>query len=148
MVAHRKHYPMETFNQMRGQTMKLLPVLFGLLLLSSNAESQQLGQRVYWMAVTEVSIGQLSEYHAFAEKAMNPLMENHGYRIIATWQTIVGEIEEVVMVAEFESMVAYHEARVSLLTSEEWKKVSIKFSEMTKSIKSRFLSGTPYSKIK
>ena len=133
---------------MREQTMKLLPVLFGLLLLSSNAESQQLGQRVYWMAVTEVSIGQLSEYHAFAEKEMNPLMEKHGYRIIATWQTIVGEIEEVVMVAEFESMTAYHEARVSLLTSEEWKKVSIKFSEMTKSIKSRFLSGTPYSKIK
>ena len=128
--------------------MKLLPVLFGLVLLSANAESQQLGQRVYWMAVTEVSIGQLSEYHAFAEKEMNPLMENHGYRIIATWQTIVGEIEEVVMVAEFESMTAYHEARVSLLTSEEWKKVSIKFSEMTKSIKSRFLSGTPYSKIK
>ena len=128
--------------------MKLLPVLFGLLLLSSNAESQQLGQRVYWMAVTEVSIGQLSEYHAFAEKEMNPLMENHGYRIIATRQTIVGEIEEVVMVAEFESMTAYHEARVSLLTSEEWKKVSIKFSEMTKSIKSRVLSGTPYSKIK
>ena len=128
--------------------MKLLPVLFGLLLLSSNAESQQLGQRVYWMAVTEVSIGQLSEYHAFAEKEMNPLMENHGYRIIATWHTNVGEIEEVVMVAEFESMTAYHEARVSLLTSEEWKKVSIKFSKMTKSIKSRFLSGTPYSKIK
>ena len=128
--------------------MKLLPVLFGLLLLSSNAESQQLGQRVYWMAVTEVSIGQLSEYHAFAEKEMNPLMENHGYRIIATWQTIAGEIEELVMVAAFESMTAYHEARVSLLTSEEWKKVSIKFSEMTKSIKSRFLSGTPYSKIK
>ena len=128
--------------------MKLLPVLFGLLLLSSNAESQQLGQRVYWMAVTEVSIGQLSEYHAFAEKEMNPLMEKHGYRIIATWQTIVGDIEEIVMVAEFESMTSYHEARVSLVTSEEWKKVSIKFSEMTKSIKSRFLSGTTYSKIK
>ncbi|HAA75749.1 TPA: hypothetical protein DCE37_11590 [Candidatus Latescibacteria bacterium] len=60
----------------------------------------------------------------------------------------MGDIEEVVMVAEFESMTSYHEARVSLVTSEEWKKVSIKFSEMTKSIKSRFLSGTTYSKIK
>ena len=136
------------FQQMREQTMKLLPILFGLLLLPSNAEPQQLGQRVYWMAVTEVSIGQLSEYHAFAEKEMNPLMEKHGYRIIATWQTIVGDIEEIVMVAEFESMTSYHEARVSLVTSEEWKKVSINFSEMTKSIKSRFLSGTTYSKIK
>ena len=78
------------------KTVRLLSALFGLLLLSSNVQAQQLGQRVYWMAVTQVSIGQLSEYHAFAEKEMNPLMEKHGYRIIATWQTIVGKIEEVV----------------------------------------------------
>jgi hypothetical protein len=130
------------------KTVRLFPALFGLLLLSSNIEAQQLGQRVYWMAVTQVSIGQLSEYHAFAEKEMNPLMEEHGYLIIATWQTIVGEIEEVVMVAEFESMAAYHKARVSLITSEEWQKVSIRFGDMTKGINSRFLSGTPYSKIK
>lgn len=128
----------------------LVVSLFTLLLLpvSQDIGAQQLGQKVYWMAIVEVPIGQLSAYHAFAEKELIPLQEKHGYHFIATWQTIVGEIEEVLMIAEFESMAAYHEARVSLLTSEEWKVTGPKFSAMTKGIKTRFLSAAPYSKIK
>jgi hypothetical protein len=124
--------------------------LFTLLLLpaSQTIEAQQLGQKVYWMATIEVPVGQLSAYHAFAEKELVPIQEKHGYHFIATWQTIVGDIEEVLVICEFESMAAYHEARVSLLTSEEWKAVGPKFSAMTKGIKSRFLSAAPYSKIK
>ena len=52
------------------------------------------------------------------------------------------------MICEFESMAAYHQARVNLLTSEEWKEVGPKFSAMTKGIKKRFLSAAPYSRIK
>ena len=128
----------------------LVVSLFTLLLLpvSQDIGAQQLGQKVYWMATTEVSIGQLSAFHAFTEKEMIPLQEKHGYHFIATWQTIVGDIEEVIMICEFESMAAYHEARVSLLTSEEWKVVGPKFSAMTRGIKTRFLSAAPYSKIK
>ncbi len=128
--------------------------LFTLLLLpasqhpSQHLGAQQLGQKVYWMATIEVPIGQLSAYHAFAEKELIPLQEKHGYRFIATWQTIVGDIEEVLVICEFESMAAYHDARMSLLNSEGWTSVGPKFSAMTKSIKSRFLSAAPYSKIK
>ena len=124
--------------------------LFTPLLLSTpqTIDAQQLGQKVYWMATIEVPIGQLSAYHAFTEKELIPLQEKHGYHFIATWQTIVGEIEEVLVIAEFESMAAYHKARVSLLTSEEWKVAGPKFSAMTKGIKTRFLSAAPYSKIK
>ncbi len=100
------------------------------------------------MVTTEIPVGKLSEYHAFNEKELTPLMENHGYKPVATWQTIVGDIEEVLFVAEFESMAAYHKARVSLLGSEEWKTVSKKFDALIKSTKSRFRSAAPYSKLK
>ena len=82
------------------------------------------------------------------EKELAPLTEKHGYKPVATWQTIVGDIEQVISVAEFENMAAYHKARRSLLGSEEWKNLSKKFGELTKNIKTRFLSATPYSKLK
>ena len=133
--------------------MKRITLIIGILavLLSlnyNNGLAQQLGDKVYWMLTTEVSIGKLTEYHAFNEKEVAPLMEKHGYKPVATWQTIVGDIQEVLFVAEFESMAAYHKARVSLLGSEGWKTVSKKFDALVKSSKSRFLSATPYSKLK
>ncbi len=75
-------------------------------------------------------------------------MEKHGYKQVVTWQTIVGDIEEVIFVAEFENMAAYHKARLSLLGSEEWKTVSKTFNELGRKIRTRFLSATPYSKLK
>ena len=119
-----------------------------LLLNYNNGLAQQLGDKVYWMLTTEVSVGKLTEYHALNEKEIAPLFEKHGYKPVATWQTIVGDIQEVLFVAEFESMAAYHKARRSLLGSEEWKTVSKEFDRLVKSAKSRFLSATPYSKLK
>ena len=48
--------------------------LFTLLLLpaSQTIDAQELGQKVYWMATIEVPVGQLSAYHAFAEKELIP----------------------------------------------------------------------------
>jgi len=124
--------------------------ILALLLLPTHHDSsaQQPSQKVFWMALIEVQLGKIPEYHAFAEKELVPLQEKHGYHFVGAWQTIVGEIEEVVVIAEFENMAAYHQARISLLSSEEWKMVSPKMSELTKGIQTRFLSATPYSKIK
>ncbi len=133
---------------MKTITSILVVVAVLLALTPQNGQAQQLGDKVYWMVTTEVSIGKLAEYHAFNEKELAPLMEKHGYKPVATWQTIVGDIEEVIFVAEFENMAAYHKARRSLLGSEEWKTVSKKFDALIKSTRSRFLSATPYSKMK
>ncbi len=119
-----------------------------LLLNYNDGLTQQLGDKVDWMSTTEIPVGKLTEYHALNEKELRPLMEKHGYKQVATWQTILGNIEEVIFVAEFENMAAYHKARRSLLGSEEWKTVSKKFGELSRHIKTRFLSATPYSKLK
>jgi len=128
---------------------RIIGILAVMLLLNYNdGLTQQLGDKVYWMSTTVIPIGKLAEYHAFNEKEVLPLTEKHGYKRVAIWQTIVGDIEEVITVAEFENMAAYHKARRSLLGSEEWKNLSKKFGELTKNIKTRFLSATPYSKLK
>ena len=127
----------------------IIGILTVMLLLNYNdGLTQQLGDKVYWMSTTEIPVDKLTEYHALNEKELRPLMEKHGYKQVATWQTIVGDIEEVIFVAEFENMAAYHKARRSLLGSEEWKTVSKKFGELSRNIKTRFLSATPYSKLK
>ena len=133
--------------------MKELKSFFGfitilILLSQSSGMAQQLGEKVYWMSTVEVSMSKLQSYYIFNVNELIPLMEEHGYTPIASWQTIVGDIEEVIFVAEFENMTSYHKARRSLLGSEEYKAASKEYNELAKSIRTRFLSATPYSKLK
>jgi hypothetical protein len=126
----------------------LVGILTFLLLIGINDSiAQQLGEKVYWMVTTEVPIGKLVSYHSFNQNELQPLMEEHGYMPVATWQTIIGDIEEIIFVAEFESMAAYHQARVSLLSSIDWENTSRKLDSLTKNIRSKFLSAAPYSRI-
>ena len=123
-------------------------LIIGLMCTKNDSMAQQLGDKVYWMSTIEIPLGKLSDFHSFNMQELAPLMEDHGYKQIVIWQTIVGDIEEVITVSEFENMTAYHKARRSLLGSAEWKKAAKKFGNLSKSIKTRFLSATPYSKLK
>jgi len=115
-----------------------------ILLSQSNGTAQQLGDKVYWMVTIEVPVGKLESYHAFNSRELLPLMEENGYSPIAVWQTIVGNIEEVIFVAEFENMEAYQKARESLLSSIDWQTVSKKLDSFSKSINTRLLSAIPF----
>ncbi|MGD8305273.1 MAG: NIPSNAP family protein [Ignavibacteria bacterium] len=132
--------------------MKVICSIFSIVLLlvlfNSNAtKAQELGDKVFWMVTVEIPLGKLESYHSFNSRELLPLMIEHGYNPVATWQTIVGEIEEVIFVAEFENMAAYHKARKSLLGSNDWQNISNKFDSLIKNIRSRFLSATPYSSL-
>ena len=114
-------------------------------LAPSESKAQELGEKVYWMATAEVPIANLAAFHEYAGNTLLPLQERHGYNFIVVWQTIVGDIEEVVMVAEFEKLAAYHEARVSLLGSEAYAASIPRFNELARSLRLRFLGAAPYS---
>ena len=129
--------------------MKTIKTFFGIitiliLLSQSSGMAQQLGEKVYWMSTVEVSMSKLQSYYSFNAKELMPLMEEHGYVPVASWQTIVGNIEEVIFVAEFENMEVYHKARKSLLSSVDWPNVSRKLDSLIKSIHTRFLSAAPF----
>lgn len=78
-----------------------------MLFNSNNGLAQQIDEKVYWMGTIEVSLGKLSEFHVFNVKELVPLLEKRGNKPVAIWQTIVGDIEEVIFVAEFENMAVY-----------------------------------------
>jgi hypothetical protein len=129
--------------------MKLLKSFFGfiailVLLSQSNGMAQQLGDKVYWMSTVEVSLSKLESYYVFSANELIPLMEEYGYTPIASWQTIVGDIEEVIFVAEFENMEAYHSARKNLVSSSDWPHVSKKLDSLIKSVRTRLLSAAPF----
>jgi hypothetical protein len=129
--------------------MKTINTFFGivaiLIVLNQNSGiAQQLGDKVYWMSTVEVSISQLQSYYTFNAKELVPLMEENGYTPVASWQTIVGDIEEVIFVAEFENMEAYHKARKNLLNSIDWPTVSKKLDSLIKSVHTRLLSAAPF----
>jgi hypothetical protein len=133
---------------MKTKTTKIAILAILLLIFFNVGFAQQTSEKVIWMVTTEVSLNNLPEFHAFMANELVPLMEKHGYNSVAAWQTVVGDIEEVISISEFENMTAYQKARASLLGSEAWKTASKKFGTMVKSTKTRFLSATPYSKLK
>ena len=134
---------------MRAVKRGVVPFLtvFAIVLVLSQAgfATQQSGQKVFWMVTAQVPIADLPAYHALAAEELVPLQARHGYNWVASWQTIVGDIEETISVAEFESMDAYLEARQSLLGSAEWAELSPEFGALIRSIRTRLLTATPYS---
>jgi hypothetical protein len=125
-------------------------LLSGLVLMLCHSESlaQQKDEKVYWMSTVSVPFAKLSEYHTFMEKEALPVYEQNGYHYVAGWQTIIGDIEEVVTVAEFESLAAYQKARFSLLANPEWKALGPKMEGLTKGVRTRMMAALPYFKKK
>jgi hypothetical protein len=115
-----------------------------LMLTQVGFAAHQPSEKVFWMTISEVPIEHLQEYHVLAETIM-PLFEDHGCQWVAHWQTVIGGVEEVVNVAEFENIDAYHRAKVSLLASPDWEYVESSLRPLVRSTEQRLLSATQYS---
>lgn len=133
---------------MKKFTFVLLAVAMLIACCATDGLAQQPAGKVYWMSTTVVPLGKLQEYYAFASKELIPLQEKSGYRFVAGWQTIIGDIEEVVVVAEFENMDAYQKARAGLTGSDAWKAVGSKMDGLTRGVHTRMLTALPYIKMK
>ncbi len=104
--------------------------------------------KVYWMTISEVPVERLQRFHDLSAETIIPLFEDHGCRWVASWQTVIGDVEEVVNVVEFESIDAYHSAKVSLLASPEWKQLTSELRPLVKDGKQLLLSATQYSPLR
>jgi hypothetical protein len=123
----------------------LAALVVALMLTQVGFAAQQPSDKVFWMTISEVPIEKLPQYHTLAAETIMPLFEDHGCHWVASWQTVIGDVEEVVSVAEFENIGAYHRAKVSLLASPEWKQFSSTLRPLVRSTKQRLLTATQYS---
>ena len=106
------------------------------------------GDRIYWMTISEVPFERLQQFHDLSAKTIIPLFEDHGCRWVASWQTVIGDVQKVVNVVEFESIDAYHSAKVSLLASPEWEQLESELRPLLKDSKQLLLSSTQYSPLR
>ena len=132
---------------MKRVMLTLVIVAILVMLPGSNSVAQKLGEKVYWMATIEVPLGNLTDYHSLLQKEQLPTMEKYGYTFVGVWQTIVGDIENVIILAEFNDMNGYNTARRAFIGSDEWKVISKKAVELNTHTKTAFLSAAPYSKM-
>lgn len=130
--------------------LSLITIIFvlTLFLLPRDSVAQKSSDKVYWMITVEIALENLSKYHDLAARELIPMQEKYGYKFIGSWQTIVGNIQEVISISEFENMDAYNKARQDFLGSDEWKVFIKENPDLLKNIKTRFLRATSYSKIK
>jgi hypothetical protein len=119
-----------------------------LVLAQVGFAAKQPSDKVYWMTITEVPVANLQQFHDLSAEAIIPLFEEHGCRWVASWQTVIGDVEEVVNVVEFESIGAYHSAKVSLLADPEWEQLGNALRPLVKITEQRLLSATQYSPLR
>jgi hypothetical protein len=132
---------------MKRVTLALVSVAMLIMVPSTNTVAQKLSEKVFWMATIEVPLGNLAAYHAQLQKEQLPVMEKYGYKFVGVWQTIVGDIQNVILLAEFDDMNSYNTARRAFIGSEEWKVLGKKSDELGARTKSAFLNAAPYSKM-
>lgn len=132
---------------MKHVTLTLVIVAVLVMLPGSNSVAQKLGEKVFWMSTAEVPLGNLTDYHGLLQKEQIPAMEKYGYTIVGVWQTIVGDIQNVIVLAEFKDMNAYNTARRAWMGSDEWKVISKKATQLGMHVKTAFLNAAPYSKM-
>jgi len=119
-----------------------------LMLTQVGAAAKPPSDKVYWMTISEVPVERLQQFHDLSAETIIPLFEDHGCRWVASWQTVIGDVEEVVNVVEFESIDAYHRAKVSLLAGPEWKQLGSELRPLVRSSKQLLLSATQYSPLR
>jgi hypothetical protein len=126
----------------------LVAVSLIFFLAGAQSPAQQRSGKIYWMSTTTVPLGKMQEFHTFVEKELMPLQEKAGYHYVAGWQTIVGDIEEVSLIAEFDDMDAYQKARTTLFASPEWKAVTSHLEGFSRAVRTRMMVALPYIKMK
>ncbi|MER3523894.1 MAG: hypothetical protein C4326_07445 [Ignavibacteria bacterium] len=131
---------------MKTLSLFTLVLCFVLSVSLSKATAQPKAGKIYWMSTATVPLGKMRDYHTFAEKELVPAQEKAGYRFVAGWQTIVGDIEEVIVVAEFDNMDAYQKARSALMSSPEWRSVSASLDSYTRGVRSGLMIALPFIK--
>ncbi|KPJ85521.1 MAG: hypothetical protein AMS18_16240 [Gemmatimonas sp. SG8_17] len=119
-----------------------------LMLTQVGFAAKQPSDKIYWMTISEVPVERLQQFHELSAETIIPLFEDHGCRWVASWQTVIGDVEEVVNVVEFETIDAYHRAKVSLLASSEWEQLSSELRPLVRSSKQLLLSATQYSPLR
>jgi hypothetical protein len=132
---------------MKRVTLTLVMVAMFFLIPNTNSVAQKLSGKVFWMATIEVPLGNLADYHALLQKEQIPVMEKYGYKFVGVWQTIVGNIEDVIILGEFDDMNSYNTARRAFIGSDEWKVIGKKVDELGTHTKTAFLNAAPYSKL-
>ncbi len=119
-----------------------------LMLTQVGFAAKQPSEKIYWMTISEVPFEHLQQFHDLSAETIIPLFEDHGCRWVASWQTVIGNVQEVVNVVEFETIDAYHSAKVSLLASPEWEQLSRELRPLLKDSKQLLLSATQYSPLR
>ncbi len=110
--------------------------------------AQQTDGKIYWMGISSVPLAYMPEFIKFSQNQLVPAQAKAGYHHIGGWQTIVGNIQEVVVIVEFDNMEAYQKARANLMASSEWKALAPDLAKLVTETHSRFMIALPNMNVK
>jgi len=101
-------------------------------LVCGNAIAQKDSSKVIWMCTTKIAYAKIPEFESFFQHEMLPVYNEAGYHIIANWENMVGDLEELIYVAEFHSLADYERSRVYMASNPKWKAIRLKLDGFVK----------------
>ena len=103
---------------------------------------------VYLHATLQLAPYKSREFSKFLATSLVPLFEKHGAKLIGSWETIVGNQNEVTDIWGFDSLAHFEASTQSLLRDPQWASVQETMTTMIVREKTKLLAPLKCSPLK
>lgn len=100
---------------------------------------------IYLVATIQLAPEKVEEFSNILAKDYLPVVSKHGQKLIASWRTVIGNVDEVTDVWEFESLAHMEKVRQSLFTDPDYLKVRRKVRSLMTSESIKIVAPLPFS---
>lgn len=103
---------------------------------------------IYLLATVQLNTGKLQEFSDILSKEYLPIAEKQGQKLVGTWRTVVGNVDEVIDLWAFDSLEHFSKVRAALAQNPEWQKAYVRLRSTVAAENHRIISPLAFSPLK
>lgn len=103
---------------------------------------------IYLLATVQLQTGKLQEFSDVLSQEYLPIAESYGQKLVGTWRTVVGNVDEVTDLWAFESLEHFERVRGSLAQNPDWQKAYVRLRSVIAAESHKIISPLPFSPLR
>jgi len=103
---------------------------------------------IYLLATVQLHTGKLQEFSDILSKEYLPIAEKQGQKLVGTWKTVVGNVDEVTDLWAFNSLEHFEKVRGTLAQNPDWQKAYVRLRSTVAAESHKIISPLSFSPLK
>lgn len=100
---------------------------------------------LYLMATVQLHTGKLQEFNDILSKEYLPVAQKYGQKLVGSWRTLIGNVDEVTDLWAFNSLEHFEKVRASLAENPEWQRAYARLRSVIAAESHKVVSPLPVS---